>query len=313
MRSPAGLSSAWTAAWCAVGLAFPWSNAFMSVATGGLALVSVVSLWETRSEPALLRWRGTGLALVALVFWSGLSGLWSADLAGTVQDVRIKLPLVVGGLAWWAGQGHLALGSAEVRRILLCAVISATAASWACIGLDVMEGMPYGGRDASRFISHIRFGLWWAVLLPWAAARLAKGWTLVAVVTAFVTWTWTESLSGLLAGGATSLWWAPMLFAQWTKSEAPAWPSRTQVRWRLASSVVLGLSLLAAAVWSLPTAYPDAEDLPQRTANGEAYVHQLDRRVTENGHFIWTCVAWGNWPARGRSGARCRSTRRVRG
>ena len=84
-----------------------------------------------------------------------------------------------------------------------------------------------------------------------------------------------------------------MLFAQWTKSEAPAWPSRTQVRSRLASSVVLGLSLLAAAVWSLPTAYPDAEDLPQRTANGEAYVHQLDRRVTENGHFIWTCVAWG--------------------
>ena len=65
----------------------------MSVATGGLALVSVVSLWETRSEPALLRWRGTGLALVALVFWSGLSGL-SADLAGTVQDVRIKRD-------WW--------------------------------------------------------------------------------------------------------------------------------------------------------------------------------------------------------------------
>ena len=304
MRSPVGLNSAWTAAWCAVGLAFPWSNAFMSVAIGGLALVSLVSLWQTRSEPAPLRWRGTGLALVALVFWSGLSGLWSADVAGTVQDVRIKLPLVVCGLALWAGQGRHSLGSAEVRRILLCAVMSATAASWACIGLDVMEGMPYGGRESSRFISHIRFGLWWAVLLPWAAARLAKGWTLLAVVTAFVTWTWTESLSGLLAGGATFLWWGPMLLAHWTQSKGPAWPSRKQVRARLAASGVLGLLLLGAVAWSLPTAYPDAEYLPMRTAKGEAYVHQLDRRVTENGHFIWTCVAWGElastWKERSR-------------
>lgn len=293
MRSPRGLISAWTAAWCAVGLAFPWSNAFMSAATGGLALVSLVSLWQTRSEPASLCWRGHGLALVALVVWSGLSGLWSAELSGTVQDVRIKLPLVVGGLAWWAGQGRLALGSAEVRRILLCAVISATVASWACIGLDIMEGLPYGGRAASRFISHIRFGLWWAVLLPWAVARLSKGWAWLAVVTAVVTWTWTESLTGLLAGGVTSLWWGPMLLAQGTRSEAPAWPSREQVRTRLAASGVLGLLLLGAVAWSLPTAFPNAEDLPQRTAKGEAYVHQLDRRVTENGHFIWTCVAWG--------------------
>ena len=57
---------------------------------------------------------------------------------------------------------------------------------------------------------------------------------------------------------------------------------------------------------ALPSDYPNLDALPEFTENGEEYQHHPERRVTENGHFVWTEVAWGELSAAWRHAATCR-------
>lgn len=290
----------WRTAWCAVALSFPWSNAFMSVATALLALVALGELAQPhRRVPETRFSRLSGLALLALVALSAASTFWSLDGALALHDVRVKLPLAVGGLVLLAARGSALLSARSMDRVLRCAAFSAVAATATIVVLDLVEGAPFGGRSASRFISHIRFGLWWAVLLPLIASRLSRTWSLLAVASAFLAWFWTESLTGLLTGLLTIAWWGPMLIRPGNASQE--WPSPRAVRARLA--VLTGaIAALAIGLHSaLPSDYPDLDALPEFTENGEEYQHHPERRVTENGHFVWTEVAWGELSAAWRS------------
>ena len=225
---PAGWPQrAWTAAWCAIALAFPWSNAFMSVATallGGVTLWTWVSLRHHRDEPV----SRMGWPLMGLVMWIGLSALWSQAPLEALDQVRVTLPLWIGGLAAWVGATHRDRVQLNVARVMQCAAFSAMLATASMVILDVLDGAPFGGRAASRFISHIRFGLWWAVLLPWAVYRLPRIWGALAILFAGVAWSWTESLTGLIAGGVTAVWWAPMMWRK-CKTGASRWPIRGAV------------------------------------------------------------------------------------
>ena len=291
MSQPAGLDRAWTAAWCAIALAFPWSNAFMSVATallGGVALWTWISLRHHRDDPV----PRMGWPLMGQVLWIGSSALWSEAPVEALDQVRVTLPLWIGGLAAWVGTTHRDRVQVNVARVMQCAAFSAMLATASLVILDVLDGAPFGGRAASRFISHIRFGLWWAVLLPWAVYRLPRIWGALAILFAGVAWSWTESLTGLIAGGVTAVWWAPMMWRK-CKTGASRWLNSKEVRWAMLGGMGAGLMLAVVGGSALPTALPDGDSLPQRTEAGEAYTHRLDRRVTENGHHIWTHVAWG--------------------
>ena len=82
-------------------MAFPWSNAFMSVATGLLALTAL-SRWRAARAGETSRPLVMGaLALAVLMAWTLLSTLWSTDTAAAINDFRIKLPLLVGALVLW--------------------------------------------------------------------------------------------------------------------------------------------------------------------------------------------------------------------
>lgn len=290
MPSVLDRESMWTTAWCAVALAFPWSNAFMSVAAGCLGLVAILEFAKPVGGTSVSReTRMSGFALSGLVLLSGLSSLWSEDAALAWNDVRIKLPLLVGGLVLLASRGGVFLTAGSVSRIVRCAAFSAALASVTLIVLDLSAGAPFGGRSSSVFISHIRFGLWWAVLLPWAVRWLPRSLALLFVFMAFVTWFWTESLSGLLCGLLTAVWWLPAI----RRGTEATWPVGGSVAFRLIATG--GTLLLAALVLrsALPDEYPDSQDLPVLSAEGNAYVHKVDRRVTENGHFVWTEIVWG--------------------
>lgn len=293
--------------WSAVVLAFPWSNAFMSVATGLLALALLTSRHREKAVPLgkgrpFLSPVWSAGALVFLVLWSGMSGLWSEEWAGAVHDVRIKLPLCVAALALVQAQWGSGTEPIKVDGVLKAAIFSAWAATIAIVALDAADGAPMGGREASRFISHIRFGLWWAILLPWACAGLPKTWSWAALAGALLAWSWTESLTGILAGFVTAVWWVPLLLGKGVRREGLLWPSAKATRWMGAAVMAMLVMASVGLYRALPTDFPDPEGLRTETPRGEPYVHRLNRRATENGHFIWTEVAWGelaaSWRAR---------------
>ena len=118
-----------------------------------------------------------------------------------LDPVRVTLPLWIGSLAAWVGATHRDRVQLNVARVMQCAAFSAMLATASMVILDVLDGAPFGGRAASRFISHIRFGLWWAVLLPWAVYHLPPNLGSVGDLFAGVAWSWTESLTGLIAEG----------------------------------------------------------------------------------------------------------------
>ena len=289
----------WVWAWRCLVLAFPWSNAFMSIAAIflGLTSISQEKLKEgSRPNPAHRAMEHAGWALILLVSLSLVSVIWGGNGTTALQDVRVKLPLVLGG-GIMIGMARQAIGfsSREVQSVLRLAVFSAALATASMVVLDVLDGVPNGGRSSSRFISHIRFGLWWALLLPWVAHYLGGKWNAVCLIGALITWSWTQSLTGLAMGVFLSPWWLPAVRLRLLGHSAAtlSWPSAGALYRR--SLWMLSLPLLAALLlfWSLPTALPDETALPERSKGGEPYMHKLDRSVTENGHLVWTCVAWG--------------------
>lgn len=293
----------WVWAWGAVVLAFPWSNAFMSIATAWLGLVTISHLLNrpgqavtTTSRKALGR---AGWALMLLVLWSGLSVLWGGEPEACLHDVRVKLPLAVGGWAMVVMARHsLALQASEVKLVLKMAIVSAGLATAVLIVWDFMNGGPTGGRQASQFISHIRFGLWWALLLPWAAHLLGTRWMWCSLILALSAWTWVQGVTGLLVGVALSPWWVSTLgVRKLASTEVLTWPTVATLRRNFALVAVVLIPLIFLLSRALPTALPQADQLPTHTQAGEAYVHKLERRVTENGHFVWTHLAWGELKA----------------
>lgn len=292
----------WSWAWGCLLLAFPWSNAFMSVATGFLGLTALTR-WKGWRQPKPNTTEGralrmAGAALILLVAWSGISFLWGGDGPATWHDVRVKLPLAVGGLAMWVmGHEHDREYGAAWTFVLKMAVLSALAAGVSIILLDLMNGGLTGGRQSSRFISHIRFGLWWALLLPWVCFRLNGWWIGITLTGALLSWSWTQGLTGVLMAVALAPWWFTALRHRWrnggSDAEGARWPDSLEIRRSALGLCALLTPILVAVSWSLLLSFPDANQLDTHSEKGEAYVHNLERRVMENGHHVWVEVAWG--------------------
>ena len=292
----------WTWAWGAMALAFPWSNAFMSVATGFLGLTALTR-WKRWQRPfpkntEARALRTAGMSLFLLVVWSGVSFLWGGDGPATLHDVRVKLPLAVGGMAMWVMGHESERQEGEVwNGVLKLAVFSSLAAAFSIVFLDLLDGGPSGGRQASRFISHIRYGLWWALIIPWVCARLNGRWIGATFIGAIISWSWTQGLSGALLAGALAPWWGTTLWHRLRThggfSAEQTWPDSRSVNRAVLFLCALFIPITGAVLWSLPLALPDASVLSAQSAKGEVYVHKLERRVTENGHHVWVEVAWG--------------------
>lgn len=290
----------WAWAWGAIVLAFPWSNAFMSIATGWLGLVTLtqlqsrsISASKTASNIALRR---AGWALILLVLWSGLSVIWGGEAETCLHDVRVKLPLAIGGWAMVTmSRQSRAVDLHQLKPVVKVAVLSAALATVSLIVWDLSNGGPNGGRQSSQFISHIRFGLWWAFLLPWSGYLLGNRWMWGCLIGAVSAWTWTQGVTGLLVGIAMAPWWIPWLGTMPREGAAhrAVWPTAKALRRNFALMAAVLIPILILLTRALPTAMPQADQLPSHTDSGEPYVHKLNRSVTEHGHFVWTHLAWG--------------------
>ena len=73
---------------------------------------------------------------------------WSLDGALALHDVRVKLPLAVGGLVLLAARGSAPCRPAPWTGSFVAAAFGAVAATATIVVLDLVEGAPFGGQGA---------------------------------------------------------------------------------------------------------------------------------------------------------------------
>lgn len=273
---------------CAVFL--PWSTAYLSIAQ-----MLLVANWLGEGLVArelAARFRKAFLSGPSAVFLSffglHLAGLlWTSDLAWGTDLVRILLPVLSFGAVLGASSRlHLR----EYRIILLLGAWSVVASTLYCAIAAPSTG---DYRALSLFISHIRLVLLLCLAIAVFVWDGLRGGRWVALVHgAAVLWSlYFINRLGSIQGFAILAVIAAIGMWRWAARWRPA------TRWAFRSILVLGpLLVLVPLVREMArrTTLPPAS-LPMeapRSAGGEPYVHDLGDPQQENGHYVWTHIAW---------------------
>lgn len=279
-------------------VALPFSNFLMSQGAFLLVLAWGVDRWKNgpifrnrgwrfwQTQPVL--W-----AVLALFTWQLTSQLWSENWGYGWRALRIQLPMLAFPLILTTGRWDRQRGLLLVQWALAVSVIAACAS---CLWLGMQKEGPLRPRDWSPFISHIRFSLlitfvwgWW--LQRWFKRQERISAWIVALLSLFGGWfTWkVASLTGAM------LFPVMLLVAGW---QVPKLRKIVGAAWLAAGLVAVAL------VWGLRPVYPDGESLEPKTSAGETYVHYPERCLRENGHHVWTYIAWNEmfetWSKRSR-------------
>lgn len=236
------------------------------------------------------------LAVVALMAWQILGLGWTSDLDNGLNALRIKLPFLAFPLILLTGRFDR---EAVWRWLPRWWALAVTAACAAALWLGATSEEPLAARNWSPFISHIRFSLmitWAWGLLTYSLLRQAPAvgnrtlatilWGLLTLAgggIVYQTGTLTGALLAPVVMGAL-VWWGAL--DGW---HVPRFAARRLV----ASAMVLALVGGGWAVWQLRPILPETAALKTHTAGGEPYVHHPDRCLRENGHHVWTHLAWG--------------------
>lgn len=276
-----------------VAVTLPWSNVLVSNAQFlliGAWLGEGVhhrDLWDRFRRAFTDRWV---LLFVSLFLLHVLGLLWTQDLEWGLDLCRILLPILVFGTII---PTMPALTERGLWGILLAGAYSVVLSTMVCLAV-AHDRLALGDfRGVSLFISHIRLGLLLClavvVLLVHRPGWKWMQWTQYAAAGWALLFMWkVGSLSGagaLVAMVAALLWW-----------RAGRTPMR--VRWLLRGGLLLLIAVGALAMVHLlagtpHVAWPERTGLPERSAGGELYYHDLEDPQIENGHFVWIEVADG--------------------
>lgn len=234
--------------------------------------------------------------VLALFLWQSVSLIWSADLAYGMRSLRIQLPLLAFPLVLITGRWDQSKGISIVKHALGSSVLTA---SIACLVMGYGQESAVKARDWSPFISHIRFSLmivfvwgWW--FMDWLFDRSPKnslGLLALSVSGFYIIWK-MASLTGVVLLPVAAL----VAVSQYGKFQIQ---SKRGVQngqrwlWGLRLGGVAMLGLIAWFAVQLRPQFPNADLLAEKTKNGEPYEHHPDRCLKENGHHVWTYIAWG--------------------
>lgn len=286
-------------AWTAVAMVF--SNFLMSL--GAFALltawvadrITLGPLFKGRDR-AFVQGSTVLLAVAALMGWQILGLGWTSDFDNGLTALRIKLPFLAFPLILLTGRFDRA---AVWRWLPRWWALAVTAGCIAALLLGALSDEPLAARNWSPFISHIRFSLMivWAwglltysILRPettagsrtqntilWGLLTLAGGGFV------YQTGTLTGTLLAPVVAGAL-VWWGAL----------DGWGVPRPAARRLVAGALVVASVGGGwAVWQLRPILPETSHLPSHTPGGEPYVHHPDRCLRENGHHVWTHIAWG--------------------
>ncbi|MFZ8835889.1 MAG: O-antigen ligase family protein [Flavobacteriales bacterium] len=267
-------------------LALPFSNWLMSQGAFLLVLAWLVdrytggpifrhrtwSFWQ--NQPVL--W-----GILALFCWQLLSQIWSEDLSYGWHSLRKQLPLLAFPLILITGRWDRDKGVNLVQHVIAISVILACIA---CLGLGLDQEFQVKPRDWSPFISHIRFSLliaftwgwWW---YRWLTKKEVKSISILILLGIFGGWfIWkSASLTGVILAPLSTL--------------VAFWQSN-RFRFGIRIAAIFAAISLTAFVWMLRPVYPDSTQLKQATPSGELFENHPERCLRENGHHVWTHIAW---------------------
>lgn len=140
-------------------------------------------------------WAMASLLLIHLV---GL--LWTHDLQAGWDDIRIKAPLLSLPLVLFSSR---ALSRKELQFVIFCFLLGALTNTLWCIGYSFILHADENIRNASRFMSHIRLGLYlnMAILACfWLATALNPVWKKITFYLLALYFLWVLYLLGLASG-----------------------------------------------------------------------------------------------------------------
>jgi len=279
----------------------PWSTALLSMAQ--MLLVANWMLGGAATRTSAERWRAAFTAAPSLVFLSFfglhvLGLLWTEDLKWGLDLVRILLPVLSFGAVL---AGSQRLGEREFSIVLLIGAWSAVACS--VFGALFSKAGAEDYRGLSVFISHIRLALMLCmamVVFVWRGMR-GPWWDRVARVLAII---WIlyflarlGSVQGFVLLGLLGLWSLWRWAATWQ-----ALPRRVFRTVLVALPVLLLVPLTQRFVFGMRPPPQDLHTTAPRSAGGEVYQHDLHNTQQQNGHYVWTHIAWAElhrtWPRR---------------
>jgi len=233
-------------------------------------------------------------AVFMLVHLAGM--LWSTDLHYGLQDLKIKLPILV--LPFIVVSSPM-LKQEQVRFIMAGFITGSIIGSFATVLalLNVIEVDMSDYRNASLFISHIRFSLMIVLSIFFAAymffrkaagePRALRILYLLAMIWLPVFMVILRSLSGIvIILGAFFI--ITLLLVRTV-------PDRAGRFMLLVFIVTIPLFAVIYVGNSVNRFYSfdevDPGELDSLTAQGNRYMHYVDNMETENGHFVWLYVS----------------------
>ena len=232
---------------------------------------------------------------------------WSEDLAEVIDELRIKLPLLLMPLLLFTSKMPSPKRIQDVLMLFVVATVFGSVLGYSNY-LGIWNTEVTRSRDVSMFISHIQFGLMIAfsifILLAHLVAK-RRQWSLTEKMLALATSIWLfyflvlmESLSALVALTialvVASIW---LVFSRSSKSGRIIW------------SIALVMAVVGSFIYvngihenhQQEIAF-DHRTLNVLTANGRYYSHQTRVLKRENGHRVWNFVCWdelnSEWPKR---------------
>jgi O-antigen ligase len=299
-------------------ISLPIFNVGLSIATIWLSAIWLIALTTDivigddrfkmirklgQNKPALI------LIIIYLIHVIGL--LYTEDVSYAMSDLRAKLPLFVIAVVMSGCPSPTKKEFSLILKIFLMALaFSAMCSLVAFFGLVDVEY--HDIREITHAfitrISHIRLGILVAfgICVSWYLFRTEKhSWIYLVSALFFLCFIWLlQSLTGaIVLMGAIVTWSVVKILTHQSKK-----------RRLLAGAIIVTIPLLIISTFffglnNYYTVEPfNPETADKTTPRGEGYFHDLDNKQVENGHFVWTYVAWteleNSWEARSNIGFR---------
>ena len=271
----------------------------LSIFTTSVFQIVLLINWfaEARFREKWNRFKGNkALWIFLTIFLVHLIGLfWSDDVAYSIKDIRVKLPLLMLPLIVATS---VPLVKPQLHRILFLFSLGVFAASMASVMklAGWLPGEVNGYRDLSLFMSHIRFSLMIVLTLLIivyflfihrnSISRFERIFYMVGLIWFPVFMVLLKSLSGIVIAGFLAFFILARAVFEIRDAAIRFMVFVPVIMIPLFSIIYIGNAI--NKFYTFDEVLPD--EIDSCTIEGNSYLNHPECREVENGHFIWLHV-----------------------